>query len=284
MSDELTLPEIKEISFEILMHFKSFCEENGIRYFLSNGTLLGAVKYGGFIPWDDDIDVLIPRDDYERLLRIYSSDGKYILYSPLKNPDFRYPYAKLCDVTTIKQEKNINNGMTLGIDIDVLPLDFCSRHIFRKGVLARLKIYQTGSMLSKFMSSGGKSFVKRTVIDLCRLLGYGFFRKGLEKLGSKERVLGNSHMGCLTWPIYGKREFLPAEVFADTVTISFEGEIFPAPIGYDRYLRNLYGNYREDPPINKQKTHHNFSAYRKTAYQKRILNNENNEAIFHNHG
>ena len=69
-------------------------------------------------------------------------------------------------------------------------------------------------------------------------------------------------MGCKCWCIYGSREIIPAEVFSDTVEVEFEGTKFPAPVGYDTYLRSLYGDYPQDPPIEKQKTHHSFIAYR----------------------
>ena len=82
---ELTLQEIQAISLEILKVFDAFCRENGIRYFLSNGTLLGAVRYKKFIPWDDDIDVLVPREDYDRLIRIFRDDDRYRLFACEKN-------------------------------------------------------------------------------------------------------------------------------------------------------------------------------------------------------
>ena len=74
---ELTLEELKEIEFEILKVFDAFCKENNIRYFLAFGTLLGAIRYKKFIPWDDDVDVLVPREDYERLVKIFNDNEKY---------------------------------------------------------------------------------------------------------------------------------------------------------------------------------------------------------------
>ena len=74
MKIELSLSDIKTIAFDILKHFAIFCEQNSIRFYLSNGTLLGAIKYGGFIPWDDDIDVFVPREDYDRLIKIYENN------------------------------------------------------------------------------------------------------------------------------------------------------------------------------------------------------------------
>jgi len=78
----------------------------------------------------------------------------------------------------------------------------------------------------------------------------------------KGSIDGCRYVGCKAWPIYGEREIIPAEVFADSIEVEFEGEMFPAPIGYDVYLRSLYGDYEQDPPLEKQRTHHNFKAYR----------------------
>ena len=86
---ELTLNEIKAIELELLCVFDSFCKHNNINYFLSNGTLLGAVKYKGFIRWDDDIDVLVPREDYERLITLFEDDDRYKLFTYERNQKYR---------------------------------------------------------------------------------------------------------------------------------------------------------------------------------------------------
>ena len=97
---ELSLQEIKQVELEILKEFNSFCEENNIRYFLAFGTLLGAIRYKGFIPWDDDVDVLVPRDDYNRLLKQFQNNEKYCLYAFERDKKYSFPFAKLCDMKT----------------------------------------------------------------------------------------------------------------------------------------------------------------------------------------
>lgn len=261
MGAELTLSEIKSTAFAALLYFREFCQGHGIRFLLSNGTLLGAVKYGGFVPWDDDIDVFVPREDYDRLIRLYEDGDRYKLFSQERNPNFRYPFAKLCDMTTVKEEDNIDNGVALGIDIDIFPLDSCTAHILRPGVLRRVQLLQAGCVLSKFRTAGERAFYKRWIIAYCVSRGYGHFHRALVRLIKRESALGDTHKGCLMWPIYGAREVLPAEVFAGTAEVTFEGEKFPAPIGYEAYLRSLYGAYELDPPPEKQRTHHSYRAY-----------------------
>lgn len=260
--EELSLAEIKGTAFEILKHFKTFCEANDIQFFLSNGTLLGAVKYKGIIPWDDDVDVLMPRADYDRLIKLYEDSPRFKLFSAEREPDFRFPFAKLCDRTTVKVEENIRNGVQLGIDIDIFPIDCCTEHMRRRDVLLRMKMLQVGYSLSKFTSGGNRPIHKRVVIGLCRLIGHRYFHSRLLRQVAGEGRRGNTYMGCLVWPVYGEREILPAEVFSAQTNVEFEGEVFPAPVGYDTYLRSLYGDYPKDPPLDKQKTHHSFRAYR----------------------
>ncbi len=262
METELSLQEIKAVTFEILMHFDDFCQQHNIRFFLSNGTLLGAVKYGGFIPWDDDIDVMVPREDYDRLLQLYPDDERFRLFSPERNADFRYPFAKLCDMTTRKEEHNIDNGVTLGLDIDIFPIDRCTEHMLKKSVLMRLRLAQIGCVLSKFRDASDKPFAKRLVIAYCRRRGYAHFQKRLQAIVKREGRHGNTHAGCLMWPIYGEREIMAASVFEGDTAVTFEGMALAAPVGYDMYLRRLYGDYEQDPPLDKQKTHHHYKAYR----------------------
>ena len=121
---ELTLQEIKSVELEILSMFDEFCKKNSIKYFISNGTLLGAVKYKGFIPWDDDVDLLIPREDYNRLLKLFKDSDRYRIFAIEKDKNYRYPFAKLCDMTTRKDEFGYDNGLELGVDIDIFPLDY----------------------------------------------------------------------------------------------------------------------------------------------------------------
>ena len=263
MKKELSLLEIKKITFEILKHFALFCEQHNICFFLSNGTLLGAVKYNGFIPWDDDVDVLVPREDYNRLIALYQDSERYQLFSTERDAKFYYTFAKLCDMSTVKEEINIDNGISLGIDIDIFPLDYCTEHLCTWWSRKQIKWYQIGCILSKFRSSKGKLFYKRILIDYCRFKGFNYFQRRLMKKIKRESKRGNSHAGCLIWPIYGEREVLPLSVFESTVSVIFEGIQFQAPIGYDTYLRSLYGDYENDPPIEMQRSHHKYMAYRR---------------------
>lgn len=264
---ELSLQELKEIEFEILKVFDSFCKENNIRYFLSHGTLLGAIRYKKFIPWDDDVDVLVPREDYNRLLSLYQDNERYRLFAFEKDQNYRYPYAKLCDMTTRKDEPSYNNGVVLGVDMDIFPLDAWDDSLEkakREVKSQRKAMFRLGLTKLKKPDSLNpiKRFVKGVVMALCKMRGSEHYLRKLIKGSQAYKNAEAVYLGNKAWCVYGERDIIPAEVFANSVEIEFEGERFPAPADWDKYLTCLYGDYLPEPPKEKQKTHHSFVAYR----------------------
>ena len=263
----LTLDEIKQAELQLLLCFDDYCKKHQIRYFLSNGTLLGAVKYKGFIPWDDDADVLVPREDYDRLIASFTDHDNIRLVSFERDPQYLFPFAKLCDMSIIKEETGIDNGVQIGLSLDVFPLDaWSSDRSKAEREVKQLRNARKGLTLSKLNKPNASTALKRTaqgmLIIASRLCSSRFFLNRIFKMSCREDQKGSPYLGCKCWCIYGNREIIPAEVFSDTVEVEFEGRKFPAPVGYDTYLRSLYGDYPQDPPVDKQKTHHSFRAYR----------------------
>lgn len=265
--DELSLQELKQIEYRMLEIFHKFCTENNIRYFLSHGTLLGAIRYKHFIPWDDDIDLLVPREDYDRLMSVYQDDERYKLFSFERNKKYRYPFAKLCDMTTRKEEFNYDNGIQLGVDIDIFPLDAWNNDLkkakkevkcIRKNMhyLDLIKLNKTDS------ENPFKRLLKGTTMCVLKMIGHEHYIKKILQEGRGKQQQSNAYLGCKVWCVYGERGIIPADVFSDTIEIEFENGKYPAPKDYDTYLTCLYGNYLPEPPKEKQKTHHNFRAYR----------------------
>lgn len=264
---ELSLEEIKQVELDILKVFHSFCKENNIRYFISHGTLLGAIRYKGFIPWDDDLDVLVPREDYDRLLTIFRDSERYRLIAFEKDRNYAFPYAKLCDMSTRKVEGGYINGVELGLDIDVFPLDNWDDDLEK----AKLEVkHQKQNMfrlgLTKLKKPDSlhpaKRFVKGIVMALCKLRGSAYYVEKIIQGAHKPEQKGSRYMGGKAWNVYGERDIMPAEIFAETIELEFEGEKFFAPVGYDAFLTSLYGDYLPEPPVEKRKTHHSFNAYR----------------------
>ena len=263
---EMTLSQIKQTELDILRYFKAFCEKENIRFFLSNGTLLGAVKYGGFIPWDDDVDVFVPRKDYDRLMHIFPDTERYRLFSFEREKHYRFPFAKLCDMTTEKVEDNVNNGVTLGVDIDIFPLDAWEddyRLACKQAEQVNQQIRWLAFLKCRKAQSvnPAKRYLKSIVLSAAPYACGPLIHRMCCVARRNESNPSPKWLGCVSWCIYGRREIVPAEVFAQTTPVLFEGDQYPAPAGYDAYLRSLYGDYTQDPPKEKQITHHRFSAY-----------------------
>ena len=242
--------------------------EHHIRYFLAFGTLLGAVRYGKFIPWDDDVDVLVPREDYNKLLTLFRDSERYRLFAFEKNPKFPFPFAKLCDMTTRKEETVYKNkNVTLGVEIDIFPLDAWDDDFNKAKKEAKHNTkHMTHLLWTKLDRPITDNPIKRGIWSIimmpAKLLGSGHYVKKIIKESHKPHQKGRSYVGAKVWCIYGERGIIPAEAFAEAVDIEFEGMLFPAPKGYDTYLTCLYGDYLPEPPKEKQKTHHAFTAYR----------------------
>lgn len=264
---ELTLQELKEIEFDILKMFDSFCKENGIRYFLAYGTLLGAIRYKHFIPWDDDVDVLVPREDYSKVLTLFQDSEKYRLFAFEKDQSYLFPFAKICDMTTKKDEFGYKSTIDLGVDIDIFPLDNWDDDLEKAKKEAKyIKKNMSGLGLSKRTKPDSRTplkwIVKAVRMTYSKMLGSKYFLKKILNASNRPEQKGSRYVGCKVWCVYGARGIVPAEAFAETIEIEFEGQRFPAPAGYDTYLTCLYGDYLPEPPKEKQKTHHGFKAYR----------------------
>jgi lipopolysaccharide cholinephosphotransferase len=263
---ELSLRELRDVELNLLNVFDAFCKKNNITYFISNGTLLGTVKYKGFIPWDDDIDVILPRADYDKLLRIFDDSERYRLFAFERNDKYLYPFAKLCDMATKKVEQGVDNGVDLGIDIDIFALDLWNSDIKkakREAKYINRQIFFLG--LSKADKAYSRTVLKRIVKSIlmvyAKAMGSKHFIRNINLKSICENRKNSKYVGCKSWCIYGEREIIPSKAFSNTVEMEFEGKKIPAPIGYDTYLSSLYGDYKNDPPKDKQITHHSFKAY-----------------------
>lgn len=269
----LSLKEIQELSKIILFTFSEICQEQNLSYYLAMGTLLGAARHKGFIPWDDDIDVMMPRNDYEAFHNyFYKNMHKYPNLKLFTKEQNNYPYmiSRLSNIEYTCSFDN-ENDYGLGLFIDIYPLDGIGND--EKEAKKRNR---TASMYSSmcWLSTRKKCKVERTsskfklVIKypaflLAKILGKRFFFNRLEKMSKCYSYNETKYVGCLVWGTASLKKYFPREWFGNGKKLIFEGKNLIVPNEYDKVLRRIYGNYMELPPIKQRKSHHFYTVSKK---------------------
>lgn len=244
---KLTSPQIKRIEYNILKEFAAFCDEHGITYFLAYGTLLGAVRHKGFIPWDDDIDVVMLRKDYERFSKLMEHEtiSSHLEWRSIENGKWYEPFGKLFDTRTTAY-KNENKG---GLWIDVFPLDYYDEKVLKRNLLLRkIHIAKTTSHFS-FTKKGIAKFLLKVLFcgkDLVKLAQT--IRKNAISVGYSDKVSN------LVWASVDSDVF-ELQLFENVTNVPFEDSYFKTVAEWDKYLRKRYGNYMELPPENQRQCH-----------------------------
>lgn len=252
--------ELKQIQIEMLRKFIKICKNNNIMYFLLGGSCLGAVRHKGFIPWDDDIDVGIPRPDYDRFLQIAQEQLPKNIFLQTFETDKNYAqnYAKLRrSDTTFIETASKNLDINHGIYIDIFPLDGASKSnrkvsfdFFRIRMLT-YKIYEAYQLEKKLS-------IKAVLLKMVNLFYAPTIRKAILK---KDKIIKHypyeSSSIIANWcGAWGKKEIMPKSIFADGTTASFENIEVVIPKEYDQYLTTMYGDYMQLPPEEKRVSHH----------------------------
>lgn len=260
----LTLSDLKAIQLEILQDVHDFCVKNGIRYSLAYGTLLGAIRHKGFIPWDDDIDIFMPRQDYEKFMTTYKS-SRYKQIFKYRETGILYPYGKVCDSHTEMIEL-ANNSISSGVFIDIFPMDEIPSDISKANKLRnKLKILLKLKII-KDVRLKGRSVSKALILALVKMMTFPISYKSI--LRSYNIVIDKANrMGSGTLTDYNTishdRINVQQSTFNSLIPIKFEDRKFLAFENADEVLTMLYNDYMKLPPIEQQTTHHAFTAFMK---------------------
>lgn len=265
---ELSLKQCRPILLGILKYIDDFCRMNDISYSLGYGTLIGAVRHKGFIPWDDDIDVIMTRDNYERFIKLIVSDGGCNgRYKLLKGLDIaNHLHAVVTDTNTVCYfPKNTTDSYFYkgGLWVDVFPLDGVDNEQKCEKIFSRIAFLRKLQIVSECGGVGMKSRKKRAVRNIVRPLLAPFS-------GLLSKLISRQMKGCVAdankdfvasfsvW--YWKQKAMPAAWFDDYVKVKFEDGTFSCIKQYDKYLKLLYGNYMEWPPKEQRVPKHHYSA------------------------
>lgn len=269
----ITDAEAKRLLLQMAEYINRLCEENGMTLFMSGGTLIGAVRHKGFIPWDDDIDLYLSRPDYDKFQEIFLSSGnsgRYKLLTHEIEKSYLYPFAKLIDTNTVLVEKGGYSGTQMGLFIDIFPIDGLGNTV--KEATRRMR------KINKYVTLNLSLLVEpwRKNVSFFKNLGIAVLNKiarlyGAEKLHKKLYAIARSVtyeesalVGEIIDEVQKKRIMNKEQVFGGSVIMDFEDIKLKAPIGYDRFLTQFYGDYMKLPPEEKRVAVHGYDLYYNT--------------------
>lgn len=250
------------ILINIAMKFDEICVEHSIPYYMIGGTLLGAIRHKGFIPWDDDMDFGVPMEHYDRMLSIMEKELKepYRLctYKTVKGCDT--VFAKIEDMRTCINDKcqDLPLEEQIGLNIDIFPLNHCDGYDIK---IKKLQFFRYINRLVFTESTDGTKY-KHIIKKILRFLfPFSHDRIRAEIWKRVTRIDGTHYIANLLG-VNGKREIIPISVWGKSNRYSFEDYSFEGPENADHYLKHIYGNYMELPPINSRQPHASEVFYR----------------------
>lgn len=257
---EIGPEESKKLMLDILINVASFCDYHDIKYSLGYGTLIGAIRHKGFIPWDDDIDIIMMRDDYERFVSTYK-DERYKIISG--EEQINHTHIRISDSKTVLKYTKPTAQSTLykaGLWIDVFPIDKVpdSQIDFKKfknriTKLCELRLFGDVGSYNTYKGRIAKTIVKRSS---------GILRKYIYRNMVRYNKKDTQTVANLAL-YYSRVPPFPIQYMSDYIDVEFEGHSFKAISQYDSWLKGIYGDYMQLPPEDERVAHHYFTAFYK---------------------
>lgn len=262
---EIDIKKIQKKQLEILVYFRDFCRENHLHFVLAGGTCLGAVRHHGFIPWDDDVDVFMMREDYEKLCRLWdkkADTSRYSCVRSCKEYNIHHTAAEIKDNhTTFINRHSMGLDIHQGIMIDVIPLDGVPEGFIRRFFQMIDSMMYCCFNFQRLPEHKSKAVYIMTKIALSCIrsprLRYHIW-KGAEKRLARYGTKNSRYVASLGEGMTIMRQYLKKEWIADAVEMEFEGYQMPVPSGYDEFLTISYGDYKKLPPENERVCRHDI--------------------------
>lgn len=254
------LEKLHTVELEILEEIDRICKKNNITYTLCGGSLLGAIRHKGFIPWDDDIDIAMPRKDYDKFIDVCCNelDKKYFLHCNETDAEYWLPFAKVRKNNTTMNEKSIAHLNThKGIYVDIFPLDNISSKMlfFKKIRFSIIKVLIGDVLYKKKIYKSFNECQYPFVAMILSIIPMRLNKKIQKRLMTSNKNENSTHLISYTGMYAFNKEYIPRSKYFPTSTVSFEGKKYPGVADYDYYLTSLYKSYMKLPKKEDRVTH-----------------------------
>lgn len=261
------IKELQKIELEILDYIHNICEKIGVKYYLAYGTLIGAIRHRGFIPWDDDLDICMLRNDYEKFQEhlLKNPDEKYTLMSYLNNNNYVYPFMKIIDSSTYLVEDDVRIDSKMGVYVDIFPIDGYEKDVdFNKKMTKLIKKRQLSCYT--FRGIRNKNSIFDTIIRYLCVILFSItdttkYVREIDELAKSRNIDDYENANYLIYKDMNKPD-VNKKCFIELIKHNFCNKEYYIPKYYDELLRSDYGDYMQLPPIEQRKTHHNFKVWK----------------------
>ncbi len=250
---KLQMGEVREMQMELMRYVRDTCERNGLRYYMCGGTLLGAVRHGGYIPWDDDVDLAMPMPDYLKFIKIVKNQGQYLSLNIFDYPDDYYNFfMRLINQDTYLKYWEYPFLMTTGVSIDIFPLfGLPSQQKEREFFYKTIRLLNERYISTYIENDKDTQKVISTRHNLQRQIEDMMEQYSFDECEWIGNVLSK----------YREKEIMPRAIYQDYVHLKFENDLFAAAGGYVDYLSRMFGDYMQLPPERDRMNTHDYNAY-----------------------
>lgn len=258
--------EIKAIELGVMDYIHNLCQKKNINYSLAYGTLLGAVRHKGFIPWDDDVDIALKREEYDKLYQaiLQDDDAIYKVVSFENDARYPYPFYRVYDVRTVYDNNYIENDIELGICVDVFPFDYykdVNTEMVKLDTYRRLSVYTLYGVHNK--NAQLKNILRYAMVLVFRLTRVKNWNKKMNDLAMQAKE--GDYIDYLMENKTRSTKF-DKSLLDNVIDSSFEDRVYKIPESYAQILTAIYGDdFMEIPPVEKQVQHDDFEAYIKES-------------------